>query len=213
MSERKTTTRSRTRKTKPKTPEVSNPVPETTDVVDESTTDYVIPKDTVVTEDSNNIVDEEKDKFKEFSEHSNTNVRVVSSMLTYYSDNMGVKNKLSFSKGVRYQRELLNALVSNIKATTDEKSFKEVFDVINYHYLNSANDAFKPNMLTRFMEHWNDGVNHLNTLNILNHVISALCDPKTRANNLKKMDLNKAFSRPTILEPKYINYIKQYYKS
>jgi len=152
-----------------------------------------------------------KEKIRKIASTGMTGFAAIASKIIGYDQIMNPKTPVTEVAGVAKQYDLLNTLKSVIN-TEDYKQFKVKFDIINLGFRVYSKDAFDEFMLFRFDQKWKWSKKDLTTSQHLSSLISQLCDLSTRANNLKKIDIDRALDASAIsLSETGINNVKKYY--
>lgn len=135
----------------------------------------------------------------------------IASKIIGYDEAMNPKIGITEQAGAAKQYDLLNTLKSVIN-TEDYKVFKAKFDIINLGFRAYSKDSFDEFMLFRFDQKWKWSKKDLTTSQHLSTLISQLCDLSTRADSLKKIDIDRALDASVItLSETGISNIKKYY--
>ena len=152
-----------------------------------------------------------KQKIQKIFDEGQVGFSSIASKIIGYDQIMNPKTPVTELAGVAKQYDLLNTLKSVIN-TEDYKQFKVKFDIINLGFRAYNKDAFDEFMLFRFDQKWKWSKKDLTTFQHLSSIISQLCDLTTRANNLKKIDINRALDASEItLSETGISNLKKYY--
>jgi hypothetical protein len=152
-----------------------------------------------------------KEKIEKLAAEATMAYASVASKILGYDQIMNPKVPVTEVAGVAKQYDLLNTLKSVIN-TEDYKQFKLKFDIVNLGFRAYGKDSFDEFMLFRFDQKWRWSKKDLTTSQHLATLISQLCDLSTRAENLKKIDIDRALDASQItLTETGISNLKKYY--
>lgn len=111
-----------------------------------------------------------------------------------------------------YQNFNLYTKINKIAEQKVYEEFKAMFDIVNLYFLHYKDGAFSEFKLHRFDYAWTWGDKQLNTYNMFATLIPMLCDWSTRASNLKRISLAKAFNlKKVVLKEQAIMNMRKYY--
>lgn len=152
-----------------------------------------------------------KTKFDELDNSVSQYGSLVQSLSTYNAK-MGpnVPNILP-KVGAGQNYNLLNQIMYVVELSNKD-DFKVQFDIINLYFKEYATEAYNEYLMQRFDNYWSWDAKALNTWTNLVTCICMLCDISTRAENLKKISLDRVLDPTTTLfSATAIANIKGYY--
>jgi len=202
------------------TPEVETPIVEDTPVVE--TPEVVVPVTeepktvpTSTTGKVNNLLLDSsvsiEDKISWCLADAPVDLKNIAMQLEGYHNVMKPGIPIDENKMVRKQYELVN-IYRGIFNTESYAEFKSKFDVLNLFFVFYAKSSMAPQRLSRFDYLWKWSDPELHTLLNVSEIVATLAYFPTRANNLKKVNLQYALSSTeTIVTEDARNHIVRYY--
>ena len=146
-------------------------------------------------------------------ENAPIGIRGIVAKLVSYNMQMKPGLRVNESVGAGHQFDLFNT-VNGIIDTEDYKEFKVKMDALNLVYRRFRGESFKDRYLFRFDLQWSRGAKKLKAFNNLQTVITTLCVPADRADNLKKISLDYALDKTTTgISDTAVKNLKKYYKA
>lgn len=155
-----------------------------------------------------------EDKMTILKDTGSVSVKSIVSKLESYRETMSPKTvEVKASVGAAKNFDLL-ATIKSVTNEGDYQVFKAKFDLVNAYFKEYSKDAYSEWLLHRFDVNWVWGKEALTAYQFLVTTITMLCDKVTRADELKKINLDSVLNKEaTKLSDVSIENIQKYYRS
>ena len=140
------------------------------------------------------------EKLVRLSTDATGSVKSLASMLVTFSEDMGPNTPEQEPRVVLGKLYNLYITMKDCVETKDQSEYMVKMDILNLAFLayGDVHGALSSVMLLRYDYAWTWGEDALKTYQILVVVISSLADRSTRAEQIKRVNLNNSFARTNI---------------
>lgn len=130
----------------------------------------------------------------QIKELKSNHVKQLVATIEQYMIDMKPGRVIDFNAGARSQYQFWKS-IEQIVEQSPEDEFRRLWSILLAYFNEYKSGVFNTRYVFRFSEYWHQGEEQLQSFQCMLNLIILTCDPATRADGLKRVDLNRTLAK------------------